>query len=155
MCRALKVSRSGYYAWRKRKPSQRTFENQQLIELIEKVFLDNRKAYGSPRVFKQLKSDGIRCSRNRIARLMRRENIVAARQKRIKRTKATAHGRNVAQNVLNRQFNVDAPNKVWASDISTFWTGSGWINLGVVMDLYSRRIIGWSLDKPAKSSNHP
>lgn len=146
MCRSLKVSRSGYYAWRCRKASQRAKENERLVKLIEKVFLDSRNSYGSPRVFKQLRADGIQCGRNRIAKLMRRESIVAQRQRRYKRTKTAPHGRNVANNVLNRQFNIGQPNQVWASDISVFWTGSGWIHLAVVMDLYSRKIIGWSLN---------
>ena len=149
MCRALKVSRSGYYAWRNRKASQRAKENEKLIVFIEKVFLSSRKTYGSPRVFKQLRADGIACGRNRVARLMRHENIVAQRQRRYKRSRSLPHEANVTENILKRQFTVSQPNKVWAGDISFFWTGSGWIHLAVIMDLFSRRIIGWSLSTNA------
>jgi len=149
MCRVLNVSRSGYYAWRNRKASQRAKRNEQLVKLIEKVHLESRKTYGSPRVFKQLRANGICCGRNRIARLMRQENIAAQRQRRYKRAKSLAHQRNVTKNILNRQFSVSQPNKVWAGDISFFWTGSGWIHLAVIMDLFSRRIIGWSFNASA------
>jgi transposase InsO family protein len=146
MCRILDVSRSGYYAWKDRKMSQRTKDNERLIEMIKQVFISSRKTYGSPRVFKQLQTDGVCCGRNRVARLMRREHIVAQRQRRYKRSTQTLRNRINADNILNREFHVERPNKVWASDITAFWTGSGWMHLAVVMDLYSRRIIGWSLN---------
>ncbi len=145
LCQALQVSRSGYYAWLKRKPSQRARQNRQLLEKIQKAYEQSRKAYGSPRIYRVLRREGVICGRNRVARLMREMGVKAQRQYFYKRNTATNHGRLESRNLVNQQFSVDKPNRVWASDITHFHTKAGWLYLAVVMDLYSRRIIGWSM----------
>jgi len=145
MCRVLNVSTSGYYAWRNRSVSQRAKDNDQLVTQIREIYQQSRKAYGSPRVYEALKTEGIPCGRHRVARLMRNHRIVALRQPQYKRISRTKHGRGLTPNLVNREFDVPVPNKVWAGDITCFWTGSGWLYLAVVLDLYSRRIIGWSM----------
>lgn len=147
MCRGLEVSRSGYYAWKTRSESPRAKENKQLIEQICEVHAKSRRTYGSPRIHKALQNQGIWCGRNRVARLMRINGIIAQRQLRYKRSTATKSGRIFAENLLKRQFNVDVPNRVWAGDLTCLWTGSGWLHLAVVMDLYSRRVIGWAMSR--------
>lgn len=145
MCSVLEVSRSGYYAWSYRKLSQRERENELLRIEVKRVFFESKRRYGSPRVYRQLKIEGIRCGRHRVARLMRREAMIARRRRKYCRVLSAQHYRAQANNVLNREFNVQQPNKVWATDVSYFWTQKGWIHLAIVMDLYSRRIIGWSM----------
>ena len=145
LCQALQVSRSGYYAWLKRKPSRRSKENRLLLEKIQEAYKKSRKAYGSPRIYRALQRDGVVCSRHRVARLMREMGIKAQRQYFYKRNTATTHGRLESRNLVNQQFFVEKPNRIWASDITHFHTKAGWLYLAVVMDLYSRRIIGWSM----------
>ncbi len=145
MCRVLGVSRSGYYAWQRRSESKRIQRNKELLGMINRVYGESRRTYGSPRVYAQLKSDGVQCGRHRVAKLMKRHGIVAQRQRRYKIAAATKRGRNIADNLLNQRFDVSKTNKVWASDISVFWTGSGWLHLAIVMDLCSRRVIGWAM----------
>jgi len=147
MCRVLNVSPSGYYAWRGRPISQRAKENDQLVTRIREIHQKNRQAYGSPRIYETLKAEGIPCGRHRVARLMKAHQILARRQPRYKRISRTKHGRGLSPNLVKRQFNVPVPNKVWAGDITCFWTGSGWLYLAVVLDLYSRRVIGWSMSR--------
>ena len=147
MCEMLKISRSGYYAWNGRTMSRHEQKNILLKEEIKRVFFENKKRYGSPRVHKQLKTEKIVCGRHRVARLMREEDLVARRKRKYRKVWSERDYRANAMNVLNRQFDVKEPNKVWATDVSYFWTRSGWIHLAIVMDLYSRRIIGWSMNK--------
>ncbi len=144
MCSVLNVSRSGYYAWKRRLPSNRYIENALLLKEIGKIYSANRKVYGSPRVHAELNAQGHRCGVNRIARIMRENDIQAQPHRRVRRKvvyKSTAK----VDNLLDRQFFVREPNKVWAADITCFWTGTGWLNLAIVMDLYSRLIVGWSM----------
>jgi putative transposase len=147
LCRALGVSRSGYYAWANRKPSKRTKEDVLVLEEIREVYAISRKSYGSPRVHAALKKEGFDWGRNRIARLMKMAGIRALRQYYYKRhtLALTGHGRFETENLVNQNFDVRKPNHIWASDITQFRTGVGWLYLAVVMDLYSRRIIGWSM----------
>jgi putative transposase len=146
MCRVLKVSASGYYAWSTRNMSIRNEANQVLLEEIRRVYLESKKRYGAPRVYRKLKQEGIACGRHRVARLMREHGIASSRVKRFKCVKKSRERRlTVASNVLDRRFRVTRPNGVWASDITCFWTGSGWLHLAVVMDLFSRKIIGWAM----------
>lgn len=147
MCRVLQVSKSGYYAWIGRPMSQRAKTNARLVNEIRTTYVENRKAYGSPRIHVALQKKGILCGHNRVARLMRSNYIIAQRQFRRKRHNVTAHGRTLAVNLVNRNFCVAKPNHVWAADITVLWSGSGWLYLAVVMDLYSRRIIGWAMQK--------
>lgn len=147
MCRVLEVSRSGYYAWKRRPESLRSKENKLLAERVREVHARSRRTYGSPRIHRTLQSQGIWCGRNRVAHLMRSYGIVAQRQLRYKRSTATRSGRIFADNLLKRRFNVGVPNRVWAGDLTCFWTGSGWLHLAIVMDLYSRKIIGWAMNR--------
>ena len=147
MCRVLRVSKSGYYAWIRRPVSQRAKTNARLVDEIRIAYQENRKAYGSPRIRIALQNKGILCGHNRVARLMRLNCIIAQRQFRHKRHRATTHGRSLAINLVNRNFRVSKPNCVWAADITVLWSGSGWLYLAVVMDLYSRKIIGWAMQK--------
>ena len=147
MCRVLDVSKSGYYAWISRPVSQRAKTNARLVDEIRTAYTENRKAYGSPRVHIVLQKKGIVCGHNRVARLMRLNCIIAQRQFRRKHSRATSHGRSLVPNLVNRNFHVAKPNRVWAADITVLWSGSGWLYLAVVMDLYSRKIIGWAMQK--------
>jgi len=141
------VTRSGYYAWLGRKPSNRAKENQVVLAEIREVYSDSRKAYGSPRVHAELKRKVFNWGLNRIAKLMKWAGIRALRQYYYKRhtLALTGHGRLETPNLVNQNFEVKKPNRIWASDITQFRIGSGWLYLAVVMDLYSRRIIGWSM----------
>ena len=144
MCEALDVSKSGYYAWRGRDISQRQRTDEGLLTKIREEYRKSRKNYGSPRVYQALKQQGLRIGRKRVARLMRGNGIVAEPFRRMqwKRPYKTAKA---ADNLLRRQFAVKETNRVWAADMTCFWTGSGWIHLAVVMDLCSRRIVGWAM----------
>lgn len=145
MARVLGVSRSGYYVWRQRPKSRRCIDNERLLDEITKSFRASRQNYGSPRIYRDIKEQGISCGRNRIARLMKSRGLVARSQKRYKRSSKTAHGRACFEHLLKRNFSVSEPNRVWAADITTLWTGSGWLHVAVIMDLFSRKIIGWSM----------
>jgi len=145
MCQALKVSKSGYYSWRSRPESKRSRDNRILLSHIRVVHQQSRENYGSPRVTDELNQSGLRCGRNRVANLMRENGIRAKRSRRFKVTTHSKHNYPVAPNLLNRQFNVSTPNAVWVSDITYIWTSEGWLYFAGVLDLYSRRIVGWSM----------
>ena len=145
MCRQLRVSRSGYYAWATRKPSLRKQQDEQLVVEIKTAHEASRGSYGSPRIVRDLKERGFRVGRRRVARLMRDNGITGHAPKRFRRTTDSKHGFEVADNVLNREFEVDAPDKVWATDITYIRTWQGWMYLAVVVDLFSRRVVGWSM----------
>lgn len=145
LCRVLGVSRSGYYAWRTRPASQRSQADRALVVRIQAIHTQSRKTYGSPRVHAELAEQGVRCSAKRVARLMRLAGIHARRARRTHTTTDSRHALPVAANVLNRGFDAPAPNTKWAADITYIGTHEGWVYLAVVMDLFSRRIIGWSM----------
>jgi putative transposase len=145
LCRVLGVSRSGYYAWRSRAESRRQQENRSLVERIQASYMRSRRTYGSPRIHADLQAQGLHCSRKRVARLMRLVGIQAQRPRRTRGTTDSRHTLPVADNVLNRQFAAVAPNRKWGADITYIGTREGWLYLAVVMDLFSRRIIGWSM----------
>ena len=144
MCSVLAVSRSGYYAWKSRGQSNHSQIDTALLSKIRCIYDKSRKVYGAPRIHETLKSEGLHLGRKRVARLMRKNGIVAEphRRMRWKRVFKTAIA---ADNLVQQQFNVPEPNRVWAADMTTFWSGSGWVHLAIVMDLYSRRIIGWAI----------
>lgn len=145
LCRVMKVARSGYYAWCNRTPSQTETANQQLTEQIKTVFDDSKETYGSPRIYEELKEQQVACSQKRVARLMRAADLSAVLPKRFVVTTDSNHALPVADNLLDRQFGSDTPNTRWTADISYVWTSEGWLYLGVVLDLFSRRIVGWSM----------
>jgi transposase InsO family protein len=142
MCKVLKVSRSGYYAWRKRKPGRRQESNNQLLEYIRKIYRESRKNYGSPRVKDALNDNGIVCGKNRVARLMRDNGIRAKIRRRYKRTTDSRHGYPVAPHLLIDNNRIES---VWASDITFIRTREGWLYLSVVMNVRCRKIIGLSM----------
>jgi len=151
MCRVLKVSRSGYYAWRIRKPSKRKQANQMLLPIIQGIYSQSRGAYGSPRVHQELVTLGQEVGLNRVARLMSENGIQARRPKRFRKTTDSDHQRPVADNLLARDFHADEPNQKWVSDITYIRTWQGWLYLAIILDLYSRRVVGWAMDDNMKT----
>lgn len=145
MCRVLQVARTGYYAWQRRPPSARARANTQLLIAIRTVYQQTRGRYGSPRITCELQAQGHRCSEARVARLMRTAGVQAKRRRRFRLTTNSRHGEPVAPNVLGRHFAVAAVDRVWASDITYVPTQEGWLYLAVVLDLASRRVIGWAM----------
>jgi putative transposase len=144
MCHVLGVSRSGYYAWQRCPVGPREQANRELLEHIRRFHRESRETYGSPRITYDLRAMGVRCSKNRVARLMRRNSIVAKSKRRFKVTTRAKNGAQYAPDRLQRSFASAKPNRVWTSDITYIWTREGWLYLAVVLDLFSRRIIGWA-----------
>lgn len=145
MTRALNVSSAGYYAWVDRPESARATENRTLLTEIRAIHQASRQTYGSPSIWDELHNKrGQRVGENRVARLMRMNGIRAKTVKKWKATTDSGHRLPVAANTLGRQFAVNEPNRVWAGDITYVWTQEGWLYLAVVLDLYSRKIIGWA-----------
>jgi len=145
MCRWLAVSRAGYYAWASRPEAARTILDRALVVEIKAIHAATRRAYGSPRMHAELRARGHEVGRHKVARLMRLNGIRAKRKRAFCRTTDSDHGFKPAANVLERQFRPNKPNAVWASDITYIPTGEGWLYLAVVLDLYSRRVIGWGM----------
>lgn len=146
MCRLLRISRSGYYAWLSRPESERAKQNIDYKQRIKAIHSDSRAVYGAPRISAELRAHGYLCGVNRVAKLMRQEGLKGRPQKRVRRSLQEQPKFPFAKNLLNQKFNVSQPNQVWASDISYIQTRQGFVYLAVVMDLYSRKIIGWTMD---------
>ena len=147
MCRLLKVSSSGYYAWRGRPESQRAQTDRELTRVIRRLHADSQGVYGSPKMRDELKDEGYRCGRHKVARLMRLAGLRGCPKRRFKVTTERDPSHPVAENLLQQDFAAEAPNQRWASDITYISTHQGWLYLAVVMDLYSRRIVGWSMSR--------
>jgi len=147
LCSTLKVSHSGFYEWRGRPTSARAQEDEALSVAIKAIHQESRETYGSPRIHVQLKRQGVPCGKNRVTRLMATAGIAAKTKRKFKATTDSKHRYPVAENVLNRQFTVKGPNEVWLVDITYIWTREGWLYLAAVLDLYSRRIVGWALER--------
>jgi putative transposase len=145
MCRVLGVWPSGYYRWRGRVETPRSREDRRLQVQIRAVYREMKGRYGSPRVHKELRELGVRCSRKRVARLMRQERLRARCRRRYRVTTQSGHRYEVAPNRLGRQFRVAGPNQVWAGDITCLQTQEGWLYLAVLLDLFSRRVVGWAV----------
>lgn len=146
MCQILEVSRSGFYAWCKRPKSKRQLENERLTQAIIRVFKQSNEIYGALKVTNQLRQEGISCSKNRVARLMRQNNLRSKIKRKFKATTNSRHNYPVADNLLKQDFNVQRPNQVWVGDITYISTKEGWLYLAAILDLYSRRIVGWAMD---------
>jgi putative transposase len=145
-CEVLEVSRSGYYAWRERPESARAKRRAELAEKVEAVHRENRGVYGSPRVFRALKASGEGVCENTVAKVMRDGGIRAkSKRKYVPRTTDSAHEQPVAPNVLGRRFEAPAPDRKWAADITYVPTAEGWLYLAGVIDLCSRKVVGWSM----------
>ena len=145
MCRVLSVSPAGYYSWFQRPVPCRKLENERLLFEIRMVYENSRKTYGSPRVAAGLKQKGFTCSRNRVAKLMKENGIKAVGKRKYKVTTDSKHKLPVAPNLLEEKTEVTGPDQVWVSDITYIPTAQGWLYLASVMDLYSRRVVGWAM----------
>ena len=145
LCRSLNVSRSGYYSWRARKPSANAVENNSLARNISGIHKETLYTYGSPRMHVELLDRGHQTSRGRIERLMKKRGLAAIQGKKNKRTEQNRNNESPVANILNRNFKAVAPNKKWVSDITFIQTREGFLYLAVVLDLYSRAIVGWSM----------
>jgi putative transposase len=145
LCGVLQVSRSGYYAWSQRPPSPGELRRTQLVEEIRQAHGKSRDTYGSPRVFQALKAQGVPCCENTVAKLMRIHGVRSKAQRPfVVQTTDSRHDLPVAGNVLNREFYPDHRNEVWTADITYIPTAQGWLYLAVVLDLFSRRVVGWA-----------
>lgn len=147
LCRCLAVSRSGYYAWRRRAPSARAQEDARLRVEVAASHSASRRTYGSPRILRDLREDGHRVSRKRVARLMRELGLEGRRKRRFRATTDSQHRFPVASNILMRDFAVDAPNTAWVTDITYLATLEGWLYLAVILDLFSRRVVGYAMSE--------
>ena len=147
MCRLLRVSASGYYAWRTRSESSRTKSDRELMKEIRRIHQDSKGVYGSPRVHAELVAEGVKVGRHKVAGLMRFQRLRGCPKRRFRVTTQRDPSHPVANNLLKQDFTADAPNQRWVADITYIPTHQGWLYLAVVMDLYSRRIVGWSMSR--------
>jgi putative transposase len=148
MCRVLEVSRSGFYAWRKRSASVRSQRQQELVSEMEQIHSDrDMRSYGSPRMQQELAARGHEVSENTVSKLMREHGLRAASNRKFRVTTDSRHSLPVAENVLDRKFEQNTPDSVWLADITYVWTREGWLYLACVLDAYSRRIVGWSMSE--------
>jgi transposase InsO family protein len=145
MCRVLEVSRSGFYAWVRRPESARSRDDRTLLVAIRAAHQASRKTYGSPRIFRELQEDGHTAGRHRVARLMRGHDIRGRRRRRFRNTTQSGHAHPIAANTLDRCFTAPSPDAMWVTDITYIWTLEGWLYLSVILDLYSRRVVGWAM----------
>ena len=150
LCRVLRVSASGYYAWAVRPASQRQRDDMVFLAHIREQHARNHRSYGRQRMRAELQSQGIAVGERRVARLMRDNGIAVVRSRKFKRTTDSNHSHHIAPNLLDGNFQASAPNEKWAGDISYLWTAEGWLYLAVVIDLYSRRVIGWAVSDRLK-----
>ena len=151
MCRVLDVSRSGFFAWLKRGESRRKRDDARLLRWIREIFVVSGRTYGSPRVWAELFARGWRVSRKRVARLMRLAGMYAIRKQGYRQRKKSAAPTSAAPNILQQDFSATGINQKWLADIVYIATKEGWLHLAMVMDAYSRRIVGWSMNRRASS----
>jgi transposase InsO family protein len=147
MCKVLEVSTSGYYAWRGRPPSKREMANRALTAKIKEEFEKSGETYGSPRIYQVMRKLGLMCSPKRVARLMRAADLKAKQTRRYRSTTKRNKADRAAPNILKRDFRATAPNRKWVTDITYIATQEGWLYLAAIMDLFSRRIVGWAMSK--------
>ena len=150
MCRVLRVSSRGYRAWRSRPPSQRQRDDMVLLAHIRDQHERSLRSYGRPRMTEELQALGLEAGHRRVGRLMRENGVVAIRTRKYKATTDSNHAFKVAPNLLDRDFTASGPNQKWAGDITYIWTREGWLYLAVILDLYSRRVIGWAASNRMK-----
>lgn len=147
LCAVLGVSRSGYYEWRERPPSERALENERLLGLIRQVHADSRENYGERKTWEALRAQGESCGRHRVARLRRLDGLTAKRVRRFRLAYAARNSEPPAPNLLNRDFTTTKPNRVWVTDITFVPTRRGWLYVATMMDLFSRRVVGWAMSQ--------
>ena len=145
MCKVLGVSKSGYYGWRNRPLSEQAKRRQELTKEVKRVHAESNQIYGSPKIYNQLKNEGIKTSERTVQRIMSDESIRSKTVKKFKATTNSDHNHLIYPNILNQDFTTTAPGEVWVADITYVWTKEGWLYLASVMDLYSRRIIGFNM----------
>ena len=150
MCRILDVSESGFFAWKGRPASQRQRDDMIYLAHIRTAFELSNGTYGSPRMHRELVDEGLPIGRRRTARLMRDNGLAARQKRRFKRTTDSAHAWPVAPNLPDQDFEADAPDQKWGADISYIWTAEGWLYLAVILDLFSRRVVGWAVSDRLK-----
>ncbi len=149
MCKVLKVSRSGYYAWRKRVPSRREIEDRSHARAIREVHRESRGTYGSPRIYRRLRMADIACSRHRVARIMRQEGLRGCAAQRFRTVSTKRSTLPAPPDQLRKNFSADAPNRIWVGDLTQVRTREGWLYLATILDLYSRKIVGYATaDRP-------
>ena len=151
MCRVLGVSRSGFHAWERRPACPRSLADDRLSERIKRIHARSRETYGAPRVHAQLRHEGVRVSRKRVERLMRREELSGLQRRKRGRTTIRVPGVRCAPDLVERDFSPVAPNKLWAADITYVRTWEGWLYLATVIDCFSRRIVGWAIEDHLRS----
>ena len=147
MCRLLKVSKSGFYAWLKHSESKRSKLDRQLLPVIKRLHKESDGVYGSPKIRFALMNEGHHCGRHKVAKLMRQLGLKGCPKKQFRVTTQRDPSHSVAKNLLKQQFNVEKPNQNWVADITYIRTNQGWLYLAIIMDLFSRRIVGWSMDR--------
>jgi putative transposase len=152
LCRVLGVSRSGYYAWIRRPAAARAREDARLAVEICAAHKRSRCTYGSPRVHKELQARGMRLGRKRVERLMRERGLRVGRKRRFRKTTDSRHSLPIANNILARNFTANRPNAVWVGDITYVWTREGWLYLATLLDLFSRRVVGWAVRDTLETS---
>ena len=153
MCTVLQVSISGYRAWnRGGKPDRKRLTDAQMLALIQAIHAEFKGSYGSPRMTRELRARGFAAGKERVERLMQENGIKAKHKRRFKVTTDSKHNLPIAPNLLERNFTPDAPNRVWTSDITYLWTNEGWLYLAIVIDLFNREVVGWSL-KPRMTAD--
>ena len=146
VCRVMQVSRSGFYSWRNRSKSARQQERERLIPKVKEIHRQSKKTYGARRISEELKAQGESCGRTKAGTLMKLAEIEAKQKKKFKATTDSKHNLPVAPNILERDFTVPEPDRVYCSDITYIWTAEGWLYLAVILDLFSRQIVGWSMN---------
>jgi transposase InsO family protein len=149
LCRVLRVSRSGYYHWVDRPESRRAREDRELLVHIRRVHLENGRAYGAVKSWRELRAQGVACGKHRVARLRRQGGIEAARRRRFRLTVENHHSAPAAPNLLRQRFIASAPDRIWVGDMTFIRTRAGFLYLAVLLDLYARRVVGWCMhDRP-------
>lgn len=151
MANVLDISTSGYYTWRVEPVGKRENENLVLADKITKIFVDSKSRYGSPRITEELKKGNVQCSRKRVAKIMRYEGLRAKAARKFKATTDSDHSYDASPNLLGQNFTSSKPNEIWLSDLTYVSTGEGWLYLCVILDLCSKKIVGWSMSKRLKA----
>jgi transposase InsO family protein len=146
LCRVLGVSRSGFYSWLSREASQTATRHEKLTEQVIEIHAQMKERYGSPRIHAELVAQGVPCCENTVARIMREAGIAAKTKRKFRQTTDSNHSHPVAENLLDREFEVEEPNTSWVADVTYISTREGWLYLAVVVDLFSRMVVGWSMD---------
>lgn len=147
MCTVMKVSRSGYYAWRERPESDRARRDRELLRQIERIHAASRQAYGAKKTWLELNGQGIPCGKHRVARLRKQAGIEARRKRRFRLTVENHATAPAAPNLVRRQFQVAVPDRIWVGDMTFIRTRQGWLHLAILLDLFSRRVVGWSMSE--------